>query len=102
MVSVYSNLAIHKCGPDPALKPTIGALYVIQSFPNSMLLKFYLLAYFQLLSDTGGWKYTYGKKNNLIIVFCFTETMAVPPCYADLGKSAKDIFNKGYGMTDLV
>ena len=24
--------------------------------------------------------------------------MAVPPCYADLGKSAKDIFNKGYGM----
>ncbi|CAG04686.1 unnamed protein product, partial [Tetraodon nigroviridis] len=27
-----------------------------------------------------------------------TATMAVPPCYADLGKSAKDIFNKGYGM----
>lgn len=25
------------------------------------------------------------------------DTMAVPPCYADLGKSAKDIFNKGYG-----
>lgn len=24
--------------------------------------------------------------------------MAVPPAYADLGKSAKDIFNKGYGM----
>ena len=24
--------------------------------------------------------------------------MAVPPIYADLGKSAKDIFNKGYGM----
>lgn len=24
--------------------------------------------------------------------------MAVPPSYADLGKSAKDIFNKGYGM----
>ncbi|AWP07418.1 putative voltage-dependent anion-selective channel protein 3 [Scophthalmus maximus] len=24
-------------------------------------------------------------------------TMAVPPAYADLGKSAKDIFNKGYG-----
>lgn len=23
--------------------------------------------------------------------------MAVPPTYADLGKSAKDIFNKGYG-----
>lgn len=23
--------------------------------------------------------------------------MAVPPAYADLGKSAKDIFNKGYG-----
>lgn len=22
--------------------------------------------------------------------------MAVPPSYADLGKSAKDIFNKGY------
>lgn len=30
--------------------------------------------------------------------FCLTVTMAVPPCYADLGKSAKDIFNKGYGM----
>lgn len=30
---------------------------------------------------------------------CFLPvTMAVPPCYADLGKSAKDIFNKGYGM----
>uniref|UniRef100_A0A8C9ZB09 Non-selective voltage-gated ion channel VDAC2 n=1 Tax=Sander lucioperca TaxID=283035 RepID=A0A8C9ZB09_SANLU len=27
-----------------------------------------------------------------------TDTMAVPPCYADLGKSAKDIFNKGYGF----
>ncbi|CAJ1080323.1 unnamed protein product [Xyrichtys novacula] len=25
-------------------------------------------------------------------------TMAVPPAYADLGKSAKDIFNKGYGF----
>ncbi|TNN66824.1 Voltage-dependent anion-selective channel protein 2 [Liparis tanakae] len=24
-------------------------------------------------------------------------TMAVPPSYADLGKSAKDIFNKGFG-----
>ena len=24
--------------------------------------------------------------------------MAVPPSYADLGKSAKDIFNKGYGF----
>uniref|UniRef100_A0A3Q2FYY3 Non-selective voltage-gated ion channel VDAC2 n=1 Tax=Cyprinodon variegatus TaxID=28743 RepID=A0A3Q2FYY3_CYPVA len=24
--------------------------------------------------------------------------MAVPPTYADLGKSAKDIFNKGYGF----
>ncbi|CDQ97169.1 unnamed protein product [Oncorhynchus mykiss] len=23
--------------------------------------------------------------------------MAVPPSYGDLGKSAKDIFNKGYG-----
>lgn len=29
---------------------------------------------------------------------CLTVTMAVPPCYADLGKSAKDIFNKGYGI----
>lgn len=27
--------------------------------------------------------------------------MAVPPCYADLGKSAKDIFNKGYGIDFL-
>lgn len=24
-------------------------------------------------------------------------TMAVPPAYSDLGKSAKDIFSKGYG-----
>lgn len=24
-------------------------------------------------------------------------TMAVPPAYADLGKSAKDIFSKGFG-----
>lgn len=23
--------------------------------------------------------------------------MAVPPAFADLGKAAKDIFNKGYG-----
>lgn len=37
----------------------------------------------------------------IIWLFCFTETMAVPPCYADLGKSAKDIFNKGYGMDSL-
>lgn len=30
--------------------------------------------------------------------FLYTsQTMAVPPAYADLGKSAKDIFNKGYG-----
>uniref|UniRef100_A0A8C9VKD0 Non-selective voltage-gated ion channel VDAC2 n=1 Tax=Scleropages formosus TaxID=113540 RepID=A0A8C9VKD0_SCLFO len=28
----------------------------------------------------------------------FTGTMAVPPAYSDLGKSAKDIFNKGYGF----
>ncbi|CAJ1067314.1 hypothetical protein PFLUV_G00222550 [Xyrichtys novacula] len=27
-----------------------------------------------------------------------SDKMAVPPCYADLGKSAKDIFNKGYGF----
>ncbi|KAM9425840.1 sphingomyelin synthase-related protein 1-like [Pholidichthys leucotaenia] len=27
-----------------------------------------------------------------------TDTMAVPPAYADLGKSANDIFNKGYGF----
>lgn len=25
--------------------------------------------------------------------------MAAPPSYADLGKAAKDIFNKGYGET---
>jgi len=30
-------------------------------------------------------------------VFVFIDKMAVPPTYADLGKSAKDIFNKGYG-----
>lgn len=23
--------------------------------------------------------------------------MAIPPCYADLGKAARDIFGKGYG-----
>ncbi|KAG9335715.1 hypothetical protein JZ751_004229, partial [Albula glossodonta] len=27
-----------------------------------------------------------------------SETMAVPPAYSDLGKSAKDIFSKGYGF----
>lgn len=32
------------------------------------------------------------------MLILFTDTMAVPPSYADLGKSAKDIFNKGYGM----
>lgn len=25
--------------------------------------------------------------------------MAIPPSYADLGKSARDIFNKGYGKS---
>uniref|UniRef100_A0A8C1LK67 Voltage-dependent anion-selective channel protein 2 n=1 Tax=Cyprinus carpio TaxID=7962 RepID=A0A8C1LK67_CYPCA len=24
--------------------------------------------------------------------------MSVPPAYADLGKAAKDVFNKGYGF----
>merc|ERR1712131_432025 len=28
----------------------------------------------------------------------YKVVMAVPPAYADLGKSAKDIFNKGYGF----
>lgn len=29
---------------------------------------------------------------------CFyMQIMAVPPTYIDLGKSAKDVFNKGYG-----
>lgn len=28
--------------------------------------------------------------------------MAVPPSYVDLGKSAKDIFNKGYGRNSFV
>lgn len=36
-------------------------------------------------------------KWQIVFWFCFSDTMAVPPCYADLGKSAKDIFNKGYG-----
>lgn len=31
------------------------------------------------------------------LFFLTTGKMAVPPAYADLGKSAKDIFNKGYG-----
>ena len=30
------------------------------------------------------------------------DTMAVPPAYSDLGKSAKDIFNKGYGESVLL
>nr|XP_046189369.1 voltage-dependent anion-selective channel protein 2-like [Oncorhynchus gorbuscha] len=29
---------------------------------------------------------------------CHKVTMAVPPAYSDLGKSAKDIFSKGYGF----
>lgn len=33
----------------------------------------------------------------LFYVYLLTGKMAVPPTYADLGKSAKDIFNKGYG-----
>lgn len=41
-------------------------------------------------------KHAWGPANTLL--FFLTVTMAVPPCYADLGKSAKDIFNKGYGM----
>lgn len=32
------------------------------------------------------------------LLFLFAVTMAVPPTYADLGKSAKDIFSKGFGM----
>lgn len=38
--------------------------------------------------------------HEVLLTLCFflTVRMAVPPCYADLGKSAKDIFNKGYGM----
>lgn len=32
-------------------------------------------------------------------VFFSSGTMAVPPAYADLGKSAKDIFSKGFGKT---
>ena len=31
------------------------------------------------------------------LCYFVTGTMAVPPTYADLGKSAKDIFSKGYG-----
>ncbi len=29
----------------------------------------------------------------------FADIMAVPPAFADLGKAAKDVFNKGYGNT---
>lgn len=35
--------------------------------------------------------------NYSYMLFFFLDKMAVPPTYADLGKSAKDIFNKGYG-----
>lgn len=27
-----------------------------------------------------------------------SDPMAVPPSYSDLGKSARDVFNKGYGF----
>ena len=34
----------------------------------------------------------------LIFSLLLQDKMAVPPSYGNLGKSAKDIFNKGYGM----
>uniref|UniRef100_A0A3Q3EPG7 Non-selective voltage-gated ion channel VDAC2 n=1 Tax=Labrus bergylta TaxID=56723 RepID=A0A3Q3EPG7_9LABR len=37
----------------------------------------------------------------ITITFFAAGKMAVPPAYADLGKSAKDIFNKGYGNWKL-
>lgn len=34
----------------------------------------------------------------LVVFLClYMQIMAVPPTYIDLGKSAKDVFNKGYG-----
>lgn len=39
--------------------------------------------------------------NTVVSFFYFLnfpfQKMAVPPAYADLGKSARDIFTKGYG-----
>lgn len=35
------------------------------------------------------------------IFFPAAGVMAVPPSYGDLGKSAKDIFNKGYGTVSF-
>lgn len=32
-----------------------------------------------------------------VLTCVLSGTMAVPPAYSDLGKSAKDLFNKGYG-----
>lgn len=35
-------------------------------------------------------------------MFISPGTMAVPPAFSDLGKSAKDIFNKGYGNSNSI
>lgn len=33
----------------------------------------------------------------MIVLFLLIQIMAAPPTYVDLGKSAKDVFTKGYG-----
>jgi hypothetical protein len=34
---------------------------------------------------------------SFFLVLLLWQNMAVPPTYADLGKSARDVFTKGYG-----
>lgn len=33
----------------------------------------------------------------ILVLLLLWQKMAVPPTYADLGKSARDVFTKGYG-----
>ena len=34
----------------------------------------------------------------ILVLLLLWQKMAVPPTYADLGKSARDVFTKGYGF----
>uniref|UniRef100_F6UN69 Non-selective voltage-gated ion channel VDAC1 n=2 Tax=Monodelphis domestica TaxID=13616 RepID=F6UN69_MONDO len=42
--------------------------------------------------------YVISLHKNLQGLFVISKKMAVPPTYADLGKSARDVFTKGYGF----
>lgn len=39
----------------------------------------------------------YAVKPRILTASNVSDPMAVPPSYSDLGKSARDVFNKGYG-----